>query len=485
MKKNYLLIFLIVVAHHSSAQYASQNISLLSIFDNPAVIAEPQVGLRYSSCVGWANAITGKEYGIIGSTSGTYIVDVTNPSNPVQRAFVSSRLTNMIWHEYKTYDKYLYVVADGQSNQLQIIDLSYLPDSVHVVYDSNALISAAHTIFVDDNKMYLAWVHSPTGTHNMQVYSLANPAAPVLLRSLDQDYPGITQVHDMFVTHDTVYASCASQGMYIFKFNSSTNRFSQIGSLTTYPEQGYNHSSVLSQYHSTMYMCDETTGKGIKVVDVTTISCPTVDSVFRSHAGAIAHNPYVKGNFLYIAYYLDGVYVYNISNPVVPVLAGYFDTHPQNATTFPPNTYQGCWAVYTGLPSGTLLASDMQLGLFCLDASAIVTSPTVLNLKTFIEGYYTGNGQLRPMLFENGLSTDPTACDSIVVELRDPAEPDNVVVSVKTLLHKNGTAQIVLANTVLHHAYFIVVRQRNAIETWSKNVVLFTSTVTSFDFTSP
>src|SRR5258707_1238205 len=90
MKKKYLLVILTVIGYRSTAQYPSQNISLLSNFDNPAVVAEPQVGLRYSSCVGWADPVTGKEYGIIGSTSGTYIVEVTNPANPVQRAYVSS-----------------------------------------------------------------------------------------------------------------------------------------------------------------------------------------------------------------------------------------------------------------------------------------------------------------------------------------------------------------------------------------------------------
>ncbi len=371
MKKNCLLIILTIIVQHVSGQFASQNISLLSNFDDLAVVAEPQYGLRYQGCWGWADTLTGKEYGIIGSTSGTYIIDVTNPAAPVQRSYVSTRQNNLIWHEYKTFGKYLYIISDGPSNnQLQICDLSYLPDSVHVVYDSHALFSRAHTIFMDGNRMYLGTV-SGTTSHSMQVYSLNNPVSPVLLRSLEQDYPSINIVHDMFVTHDTVYASCGSQGLHIFKYDSVANQFSELGTLTTYQEQGYNHSSVLSEDHSTLYMCDESSGKAVKVVDVTTIHNPTVDTIFRSHVGAIAHNPYVKGNYLYVAYYLDGVYVYNISNPRIPVLAGFFDTYPQNGNSFPPSTYDGCWGVYTGLPSGTLLASDTKKGLFCLDASMI------------------------------------------------------------------------------------------------------------------
>jgi hypothetical protein len=203
----------------------------------------------------------------------------------------------------------------------------------------------------------------------MQVYSLNNPVSPVLLRSLSQDYPGINGVHDMFVSHDTIYASCGTQGLYIFKYDSIANTFTQLGSLTTYPEQGYNHSSVLSQDHTTMYMTDETAGKAVKVVDVTTTITPTVDTIFRSHVGATAHNPYVKGNYLYMAYYQDGVYIYDITNPHVPVNTGFFDTHPQNGTSYAGNAFKGCWGIDPDLPSGVLLAADMQYGLFCLDAS--------------------------------------------------------------------------------------------------------------------
>jgi choice-of-anchor B domain-containing protein len=375
MKKSYLFIILCIAVQSVSAQFTFQNVTLLSDFDDLAVTAEPSYGIRYQSCWGWADTLSGREYGIIGSTTGTYFIEVTDPTMPFQRDYVSSHHTNLIWHEYKMYGKYLYIISDGpSSNQLQICDLSYLPDSVHVVYDSNTLISRAHTISIDGNKLYLG---SPTSgtTYSMRVYSLNNPELPVLLRTLNQDYPSISSVHDMFVVHDTVYASCGYDGLFIYKFDTITNHFSQIGSLTTYPDQGYNHSSVLSGDHSTLYMCDELPeGMGNKIVDVTTISNPTCDSVFYTNVGDTPHNPFVKGNFLYIAAYQDGVYIYDISHPRVPVLAGFFDTHPQNGTTYVSGQGdRGCWSVYTDLPSGTLLAADMQKGLFCLDVSQITS----------------------------------------------------------------------------------------------------------------
>ena len=108
----------------------------------------------------------------------------------------------------------------------------------------------------------------------------------------------------------------------------------------------------------------------------------------------------------------------------------------------------------------------------------------VFNLKVFIDGLYS-NGAMQAVLYNAGLSNDPTACDSIVVELHDAVFPNSIVVSVKTLLHKNGTASISLPGNLLNHSYYIAIRHRNAIETWSKNPVSFNTLTTTFDFTSP
>lgn len=372
MKNIITSIFASLISFVSMAQFDHQNINLLGRFDDSTVVAEPVYGIRYQSCWGWTDLVTAREYGIIGSTAGTYIVEVSNPAAPIQRAYVPGKSSARIWHEYKTYANYLYAIADGGNNTLQIIDLSYLPDSVHLVHDTTSIIESGHTLFIDGTHMYVASVSKPGQPYSaMNVYSLLDPENPVLVRRLDQDYPFISQVHDMFVVNDTIYASCAYDGLYIFHFDEATNQFMQLGSLTTYPDQGYNHSSCLSKDHSILYMCDEVpAGMAVKVIDVTVISSPTVVDTFYSNAGATPHNPYVLDDILYMAYYQDGVYTYDISTPSAPVRNGYFDTHPQNPPgTYPGTPYQGCWALYTDLPSGVLLASDMQMGLFVLDVS--------------------------------------------------------------------------------------------------------------------
>ena len=373
MKK---LILTIIVLHfyiHLKAQNDYENVNFLGLFNDSAVVAETQYGIRYQACWGWADILTGKEYGIIGSTAGTYIIEVTDPTNPIKRDYIPHRQDDHIWHEYKTYKNYLYIISDdGGPNSFQIADLSYLPDSVSVVYDSTDIFLHAHTLFIDGDKLYVGKASSVRDYSSMNVYSLSNPLHPTLLRRLDQDYPFINSVHDMFVSNDTVFASCGYQGLYIFKYDELANQFLLLGSL----EDGfniYNHSSVLSPDHKTLYVCEEVPeGRPVKIVDVSGINTPVLDSTFYSNIGATPHNPLVKNNMLIVAYYQDGVYLYDISNPKIPMQIGYFDTYPDN----PPGSYlqpaySGSWSAFADLPSGILLAGDTKYGLFCLDISLV------------------------------------------------------------------------------------------------------------------
>lgn len=370
-------------------QFASQNIQLLYHWDTTITIAEPIYNIRYNSVWGWVDPQDNKEYAILGSSDGTYFFDVSNPLNPVLRDYVKGRRDSCIWREYKTYQKYLYAVSDDQvdannQNSLQIVDLSYLPDSVHVVYDMDTLFYRAHTVFIDGNKMYCGYVHGVGKSFSMAVYSLTNPEVPGYLRDLNQDDGSIGSVHDMFVRNDTVYASCGFDGLHIYKFNSN-NTFTQIGSLTNYANygQGYNHSSALTADGKTLVFADEVPENlAVKSVDVTNFGNITVLDTFRSTYPTIAtpHNVFIppgSNSRVVIAYYQDGVQVFDISNPSNVTRTGFFDTAPLDCPGCPNPNYSGCWGVYIDLPSGLILASDMQDGLFILKSVGALGVSTV------------------------------------------------------------------------------------------------------------
>jgi choice-of-anchor B domain-containing protein len=371
--------------------YPSYNISLLSNIAPETTNNWYGGQTKYASCYGWYNPVDSKEYAILGTTKGNYFIEVTNPSTPVVRDYVVGAAQNSLWREIKTYQNYAYLVSDDNNNKLQIVDMSYLPDSVHVVYSSNALFSKSHTLFIDGDKMYCASITSPGNIQtNMAVYSLANPQSPVLLRKLNQDYPSIDKVHDMFVRNDTIYASTGNPGLFIFKLNAN-NTFSLLADYSNYYDAGYNHSSCLTPDSKTLVFCDEIpTGLSVKVLDVSDFGNLTLTDTIESHPDATAHNPYMMDNYhVIIAYYQDGVYMYDVSDPSNAVLKGFFDTDPthgDNDNYIANPAYRGCWATYPYLPSGVLLASDMQRGLFVLDINAAVSIPSK-STENFIKLY--------------------------------------------------------------------------------------------------
>jgi hypothetical protein len=81
------------------------------------------------------------------------------------------------------------------------------------------------------------------------------------------------------------------------------------------------------------------------------------------------HNPFIKDNYIYTSYYQEGVVVFDMTNPDSVKKVAQYDTCPENDTISHGNIYSGyngCWGVYPFLPSGTIIALDMNNGLFVL-----------------------------------------------------------------------------------------------------------------------
>jgi hypothetical protein len=265
-------------------------------------------------------------------------------------------------------------------NRFQIVDLQYLPDSVHVVHDGTTYFERGHTIWIDRDKMYIGLTTFTAGFSPMAVFSLATPTAPVLLRELQQDAAFINEVHDMYVRNDTVYASCGWQGLYVFKFNSSTNTFTQLGNYSGYSQgTAYNHSSSMTANGKYLVFCDEVPGTlPIRTIDIQNLGNIQPLEAFKPAPGTTPHNPYVLGNdFAVVSCYQDGLLIYDISQPANTAVSGYFDTHPQggaNVGNYFNENYRGNWGAYPWLPSGIIIAQDMQNGVFILDPTKAFTN---------------------------------------------------------------------------------------------------------------
>ncbi len=344
----------------------SLNMRLLGVWDDPALPASGLYDNTYNGS--WGYARDGREYGIIGSTMGTHIIDVTDPADLQELHFIPGAVQgpNVVHREYKTYRDRLYAVADEGAATLQIIDLSGLPATATVVYDSDALFFRAHTLWIDTAQ---ARLYTHAGSNDFAVYSLADPDQPVLLLKPEVSVPWWTSVgpvHDGFTVDNVAYLNDVD-AMHIVDLT-DVNAPALLGSLTTYPQPGYNHSGWLHDNGWLYAMCDETHGTRVKLFDV---SDPTdiqfIDTIGpATRTNNIPHNPFFAGDLLHLAYYYDGYWLYDVSDPADAQLLGYYDCSLV-ANGF---SYKGLWGVYPWLPSGHVIGADMQRGLMVFDIGA-------------------------------------------------------------------------------------------------------------------
>ena len=109
----------------------------------------------------------------------------------------------------------------------------------------------------------------------------------------------------------------------------------------------------------------------------------------------------------------------------------------------------------------------------------------MLGIKAFLEGAYNTGGVMKSILFDLGLSTDATATDSITINLWNAGNlsNSNPNFSLKPILHSDGSANIILPESVIGGNYYVALKHRNSIETWSANSINL-GEINNYDFTN-
>lgn len=365
--------------------------TLLSSWDKEELQGSTQYNNTYNEI--WGLAVNGSEYAVIGSTAGTHFINVTDPSNPTEDFFIqgASFGGHIVHRDYHDYKGFLYAVADEDigthKSTLQIIDISNLPESVEVVYDTKDRIRKAHNIFIDTSAALLYACAVKGGDDPfapLRVYDISNPIDPVLVESFRFGIDGVVpgHIHDAYVEDHIAYLNAGGDGLIIADFSDPANPevLTHLEG-TDYPDFGYNHSGWLSEDGKYYYFADESWGKDMKVYDVEDPSNINLVATFdadNDSPNSIPHNQIVHCGYLYSSYYYDGLQVYDISDPESPERVMYFPTtqipHKKN--------YEGNWGVYPFLPSGIILASDMQNGLFIIDQFGSCSQTSTEDVQT-------------------------------------------------------------------------------------------------------
>ena len=274
---------------------------------------------------------SGNEYALLGCESGTSIVNVTDPSNPSEVAFISG--TASIWRDIKTWGEYAYVVSDQTNDGLQIIDLSQLPTTATLVAQLNTWFNRAHNIFIDNG---FAYVIGTEGGGGMHILDLSNPTSPTQTAY----YTGSGYIHDVYVWDDTVVVCDGSSQIYQLIDVTNKSNPQVVSSSASLPGI-YAHSGWMTEDKRYFYACEEFNVRDITIWDLQDRSTwdLTVSSWQLPTGSSIIHNCFILGDYAHISYYTSGYVVLDISDPENPQVAGQYDTYPANDG----GTYNGAW----------------------------------------------------------------------------------------------------------------------------------------------
>jgi len=131
--------------------YACKNVDLKSFVPLPAL-----GGATGNDVWGWTDPQTGDEYAIMGTSTSTGFVRITDPENPVLVGILPTRGTpdQVLWRDIKVYKDHAFIVSEISRSGLQVFDLTRLRGqnaptllTADAVYDG---FSRAHNISINE-----------------------------------------------------------------------------------------------------------------------------------------------------------------------------------------------------------------------------------------------------------------------------------------------------------------------------------------------
>jgi choice-of-anchor B domain-containing protein len=334
----------------------------------------------------------GTEYALVGTSKGLSIVDVSNPTQPVERFAVPGLSNN--WREVKTCGDYAYVSTEANNSGITIVNLSELPDTVYyktwMGSSPDTMILKSHALACTDNYLYVFG-----GTQSGAVIcDLADPWNPVIKSVYKQQY-----IHDGYVRGDTLWASEIYQGQFsVIDVSDKTKPVV----LATQPTPGsFNHNSWLSDDSKILFTADEKPNTPLGAFDVSDLNNITrLDLYYPSILPTReVHNVRVLNDFLVNASYGGQLTLVDANKP---------DNLIETAWASLGSSL--VWDADPYLPSGILLATAKSEGLFIFQPS--------YERATYIEGRVTDAATGLPLakvkvVVQDSYNSDVTKADGI------------------------------------------------------------------------
>ena len=347
---------------------------------------------RVNDSWGWKDPLTGKEYAIVGLSSHTSFVDMSDPDNLLLIGILPTASVNSIWRDIKVYNDHAYIVSEASNHGMQIFDLKRLRnvENMPSVFSPDIHYTdfgRAHNIVINEQTGYAYPVgnqdpgrsFSRDPGHEGGLFdggpifiNIQNPTSPVM----EGGFSGVGYCHDaQAVIYDgpdsehigkEIMIGSDAQHVDIIDISDKSNPI--ILSTIVYENTHYVHQGWLTEDHRYFIVGDELdeAADGINtrsiVLDFTDLDNPILHHDYYGPTLAIDHNGYIVGDRFYLASYKAGLREIDISQIESKQMTeiGFFDSYPQGDGS----GFSGAWSVYPFHESKNIIISDIQNGLF-------------------------------------------------------------------------------------------------------------------------
>lgn len=320
----------------------------------------------------------GQEYAIItcqasSARGSTSFIRVTNASEPIIIGqFGTADLGT--W-DVKTYSHYAFVISEDSNYgsiyaplviyDMNRIDQDIVQEIIPRSFETDSRRNT-HNVAIDEQSAFLYRCIAGNGQgYGIYIYDLN--------RYMGSDWESIGHIddecHDLQVKtiNDSQYAFVATGNTHDVRIYDVTDKTNIVlMSKSSYDKPGYAHQVWVDEENQYLYMNDElwrftdlSLTSQVFIFDIRNFS--NIRYLKRQTNGEFAHthNMFVKGNTMFQANYVTGLRIWNITDRENIDEIGYYDTHNSTATGF-----RGLWGTYPYLPSGNILGSDINCGLY-------------------------------------------------------------------------------------------------------------------------
>ena len=341
-----LVFTLLMVTTQLSIAQAPKNLTLLSSLDfSPQTLA---------GCWHYENG--GRSYALLGASEGIIIVEVTTADSP--EVILQVPGINNLWREVKVEGNYAFVTTEGIDpngtlNGIQIINLSYLPDSApSKIYKGDGIIAnqleSAHTITCAGEFIYINGHNIVAQGRGVLICNIADPWNPVYVGAITNNY-----CHDSYVRGDTIWTSDIYAGQ--FSVYNIADRSNPVLLATQQTPGNFNHNTWLSDDGQTLFTTDERGNEPLGSFDVSDLSNISLLDIYytTNFSTSEVHNVRVLNDFLINPSYGSQLTLVDAARPSNLIEIGNYTTG--NGLLWDADPY---------LSSGIIVATEKSPGTF-------------------------------------------------------------------------------------------------------------------------